>query len=84
MCLPRVGDEVIAGNLQLEATDVVAPIRPLTCASFAACTYAGCLSICLQYDRLALNETAADQLMETYREQLCSHLERSSEGGSGT
>ncbi len=82
--LPRVGDELMAGNLQLETTDFVAPIRPLTCASFAACTYAGRLSICLQYDRLALSEAAADQLMEIYRKQLYSNLKESSDRGTQT
>lgn len=77
--LPCVGDKLIAGNLQLETVDFLAPIRPLTAASFAVCTYAGCLSICLQYDRRALNEPAADQLMETYRDQLRSHLEQTSD-----
>ncbi|TVS17372.1 MAG: hypothetical protein EA424_12745 [Planctomycetaceae bacterium] len=73
--VPCVGDNLVAGNLQLETVDFLAPIRPLTAASFSVCTYAGCLSICLQYDRRALNEPAADQLMETYRDQLRSHLE---------
>jgi hypothetical protein len=77
--LPRVGEQLLAGNLQLETADFLAPIRPLTGASFSVCTYAGRLSICLQYDRRALNEPAADQLMETYREQLRSHLEGTSD-----
>jgi hypothetical protein len=60
--LPRREGRLIAGNLLLDSADFLAPIRPLTCASFSACTYAGRLSISLQYDPQALSEHAADQL----------------------
>lgn len=64
--LPRDAGRVVAGNLVLDAADVLAPIRPLTCASFASCTYAGRLSISLQYDPRGLSESAADRLFDTF------------------
>jgi hypothetical protein len=72
--LPRRGDKLIVGDLLLDSADFLAPIRPGTCASFSACTYAGRLSICLQYDRRALDEPAADQLFETFLQQLRTNL----------
>lgn len=72
--LPRREGKLLAANLLLDAADFLAPIRPLTCASFSACTYAGCLSISLQYDPRALSEPAADRLFESYLEQLRSNL----------
>ena len=64
--LPRLEGRLVAGNLLLDSADFLAPIRPLTCASFSACTYAGRLAISLQYDPQALSERAADQLFETF------------------
>ncbi len=48
--LPRQADRLVAGNVTLEGFDSVAPIRPYTCASFAATTYANRLTITLHYD----------------------------------
>jgi NRPS condensation-like uncharacterized protein len=73
--LPRCGDKLVVGDLLLDTADFLAPIRPWTCASFAACTYAGRLSICLQYDRRALEEPAADRLFELFLRQLQSNLD---------
>jgi len=71
---PRREGRLVAGNLLLDAADFLAPIRPLTCASFSACTYAGRLSISLQYDPRALSEPAADRLFESFLGKLRSNL----------
>ena len=71
--LPRKGGRLVAGNLLLDAADVLAPIRPRTCASFAVCTYAGRLSVTLQYDPRGLSETAADRLIDTFLRQVRSN-----------
>jgi NRPS condensation-like uncharacterized protein len=72
--LPQHDGKLVAGNLTLDTADFLAPIRPLTCASFSACTYAGRLSISLQYDPLALTENTADRLFETFLGQLRTSL----------
>jgi len=72
--LPRRGARLLAGGLVLDAVDFLAPIRPLTCASLAVCTYAGRLSVGLQHDPLALSETAADRLFDGFLSQVQSSL----------
>ncbi|NLF70906.1 MAG: hypothetical protein GX575_17885 [Candidatus Anammoximicrobium sp.] len=72
--LPRLEGKLVAGNLVLDAADFLAPIRPLTCASVAACTCAGQLSVSLQYDPRALSGTAADRLFEAFLGQLRNDL----------
>jgi hypothetical protein len=72
--LPRKGGRIVAGNLLLDAAGFLAPVRPLTCASFASCTYAGRLSISLQYDPRGLSEPAADRLFDTFLCQVRSNL----------
>ena len=72
--LPRSGARLLAGNLVLDAAGILPPIRPLTCASFAVCTYAGRLSVSLQYDPRALSETAADRFFDMFLWQVQSNL----------
>ena len=72
--LPRRDGKLVAGNLLLEAADFLAPIRPLTCVSFSACTYAGQLAISLQYDPRAFSDPAADRLFQAFLAQLQSSL----------
>lgn len=73
--LPRRAGKLVAGNLLLEAADFLAPIRPLTCVSFSACTYAGQLAISLQFDPRALSDPAADRLFQAFLAQLQSSLQ---------
>lgn len=73
--LPRHEGRLVAGNLTLAAIDFLAPIRPLTCASFSACTYAGRLSLSLQYDPRAISADLAGQLLQGLVERLQSRLE---------
>lgn len=68
--LPRKEGRIVAGNLLLDSADFLPPIRPLTCASFSACTYAGRLTLNLHYDPQGLSEAAASQLSETFVGQL--------------
>lgn len=68
--LPRREGKLVAGDLLLEAVDFLPPIRPLTCVSFSACTYADRLAICLQYDPRALAEPAVGRLFASFVEGL--------------
>jgi hypothetical protein len=63
--LPRKDGRLVAGNLLLESADFLAPIRPLTCVSLSACTYAGRLSLNLHYDPHGLSEGSAIRLFDT-------------------
>jgi NRPS condensation-like uncharacterized protein len=67
--LPRDDDRIVAGNVVLQNADFLAPIRPLTQASFAVSTYAGRLGMNLQYDCRALSDEQARELFGVYLEQ---------------
>jgi len=64
--LPRKAGRLVAGNVTLEGCDSVAPIRPHTCATFAATTYANRLTITLHYDPRPLAQDQAADLLETF------------------
>ena len=68
--LPRKDGRLVAGNLVLDSADFLAPVRPLTCATFSACTYAGCLTLNLHYDPHGLSEASAIRLLDTLVEQV--------------
>jgi len=68
--LPRRGSNLAAGNLTLEASEIVAPIRPYTCAAFVAATYANRLTITLHYDPRPLSHDQATDLLETFLRRL--------------
>lgn len=68
--LPRSDGRVVAGNVILESVDIVAPIRPYTCASFVAITYAGRLAITLHYDPRPLTGPQAADLLDTFLTRL--------------
>ena len=63
--LPRREGRLVAGNLLLDSADFLAPVRPLTCASVSACTYAGRLTLNLHYDPRVLSEDWATRLLDT-------------------
>lgn len=68
--LPRQAGRLVAGNVTLEGFDSVAPIRPYTCASFAATTYTNRLTITLHYDPRPLTRDQAADLLETFMRRL--------------
>ncbi|MEN6336275.1 MAG: chromosome condensation protein [Phycisphaerales bacterium] len=68
--LPRQTGRLVAGNVTLEGLDSVAPIRPYTCASFAATTYADRLTITLHYDPRPLTGPQAADLLDTFLRRL--------------
>jgi NRPS condensation-like uncharacterized protein len=71
--LARQEGRLLAGNLLLNGADFLPPIRPLTCTSFSASTYAGRLSINLHFDPQGLPEEASGRLLEA----LVGHLRKS-------
>ena len=68
--LPRKDGRLVAGNLLLDSADFLAPLRPLTCVSLSACTYAGRLSLNLHYDPHGLSEGSAIRLFDTFLGQV--------------
>jgi NRPS condensation-like uncharacterized protein len=62
----RRDGRIAAGDLLLERIDLLPPIRPHTCASFALTTYAGQLSFALHYDPSALTNGQARNLLDLY------------------
>jgi hypothetical protein len=72
--LPRKDDKLVAGNLLLESADFLAPIRPLTCASFSASTYADRLSLNLHYDPRVLSDASSIRLCDLLIARLRSRL----------
>jgi len=68
--LSRQEGRLLVGNLMLDGADFLPPIRPLTCASFSASTYAGRLSINLHFDPRGLSEETSGRLLDT----LLAHL----------
>lgn len=68
--LPRRGGRLVVGDATLEGFDSAAPIRPYTCASFAATTYANRLTITLHYDPRPLTGPQAADLLTTFLTRL--------------
>lgn len=64
--LPRQDGKIVVGGVVLEAVEVLAPLRPYTCASFSLTTYADQLSIVLHYDIRVLSQNQAEDLLNTY------------------
>jgi hypothetical protein len=64
--LPKQQRRLVVGSAILEEIDVLAPLRPSTCAAFAACHYAGRLRITLHYDPRPLTALQAQDLLDTY------------------
>lgn len=58
------------GELLLEHVDVVAPLRPNLCASFAVATYARQLGIAMHYDAEAITSEQARELLAAFVTQL--------------
>lgn len=70
--LPQQEGNLVAGNVRLMSFDSVAPIRPLTCISFAVTTYADQLSLTLHYDPSPLTSDQAADLLATFFRRLLS------------
>src|SRR5690606_10598034 len=55
-----------AGNLTLDAVELIAPIRPLTQVTFSALTYASQLTLGMHYDRRVLSGEEAGDLLRMF------------------
>ncbi len=64
--LPRRGERIAAGDMLLEGLDILGPLRPGTCASFATCQYAGRLFVTLHYDSRAVAISQAEDLLGAF------------------
>jgi hypothetical protein len=72
--LPRQQGRIAVGGAVLEGIDMLAPLRPYTCAAFAVYRYAGRLCICLHYDPRPLKAAQAEDLLETFARQVRTSL----------
>jgi NRPS condensation-like uncharacterized protein len=61
---------VVAGDVVLEAIDVLAPLRPHTHAAVGVLTYAGRLHVALHYNPAAIPAAQADDLVATFMARL--------------
>lgn len=68
--LPRTGERLQAGDLTLLAVESAPPIRPLTWVSFSTLSYGGELTVIGNYDRLAMSETTAREIVGAVVKQL--------------
>ncbi len=69
-CLPRQGEKIIVGNLQLDEICLLPPVRPKTISAFGVLTYAGRLGVTQHYDSRAISTNDAQQLLNIYVEQI--------------
>ncbi len=70
MDLPQVDDELVVGNLRLKEMNALAPLRPLTQASFVVNIYAGRLGIAMHFDSHQVTAEQAKALLDAYVKQL--------------
>ena len=68
--LPRDGRRIVLGDAVLESIDLLAPLRPYTCGSFAVFRYAGQTSVTLHYDPRTLNTLQAEDLLDSFVQQV--------------
>jgi hypothetical protein len=57
---------VVADDLVLQDMDLLPPLRPLTCVSFTAWSYAGRLCFTLHYDARVLTAPEARELLDDF------------------
>ncbi len=77
--LPRRGQHIVAGNVVLEDIEFLAPIRPYTCAAFAAFNYAGRLCVTLHYDSRPLTDADAEALLDGFVQRIRNSIEMGDE-----
>jgi len=68
--LPRRDGRLVAGDIVLQEAGVLAPIRPQTNVCFGVTTYAGRMTVNMQYDPVALSGEQAEELFEGYLNRL--------------
>jgi hypothetical protein len=64
--LPQQDRFIVAGNVTMVDVDVVAPVRPYSCATVAAWLYAHKLHLTLHYDPRPLSAAQAANLLSTF------------------
>jgi hypothetical protein len=70
MALLRRDGRIIAGNMTLEAIEIVPPIRPLTHATFCVLFYAGQLTAAVQYDARRFTREEGSALLRSFVERV--------------
>lgn len=68
--LPKERGELICGDCRLKTIEILAPMTRLTDVAFSAAWYANRLSICLHYDPRPLTADQAEELLDTFCQQI--------------
>lgn len=68
--LPRHEGKIVTGELTLETIESAPPVRPKTSTSFSTLSYAGRLTLIMNYDRRHFSAPAARELLQTIVAQL--------------
>jgi hypothetical protein len=68
--LPRQDERLRAGDLLLESIESAPPIRPHTWVSFTTLSYRGEMAVIANFDRLAMSDQTAREVVECVTNQL--------------
>jgi len=63
---PKREGRIVLGEAVLEDLEMIAPLRPFTCANFCVFEYLGKLRITLHYDPRPMRAAQAEDLLETF------------------
>ncbi len=80
--LPRQDGKLTAGEMVLESIEGAPPFRRQSGVSFCLYTYAGRLSLVMNYDRRRFDRAAAEDLMQAIVRQICCSGELRAGSGS--
>lgn len=72
--LPRSGNKIMVGGLELRSVDLLPPIRSGTDAVFGVTTYNNCMSITLRYNHRAFSEAEAWRLLTLFQREITANL----------
>jgi hypothetical protein len=70
--LPRRDDKIVAGNVALEALELMSPYRPYTHGAFGVISYQGQMIITLHYNRTYISKSDAQVLLDGFAQRIVS------------
>jgi hypothetical protein len=82
--LPREGNKLLSGDLMLEAIQSAPPVRPFTATSLTSVSYAGRLTMVVNFDRYHLTPEVARQFTETLGQRMRASAASAASGEDAT
>jgi hypothetical protein len=73
--IPSRDGKLLLGDVVLDSLDILAPIRPFTCAALATFKYANRQCVTLHYDPRPMSPGQADDLLSAYLRRVASSTE---------